>query len=114
MKHLNCRVVLHGSSITKASHFPYAEQLRLFYFRKFFLAFIQFIRATPHNAPTVQKWYYENINKQMSLFGLNDELSQARTKKREFLKMMFTLANLILADRPCLTAKISLPLQTSC
>ena len=69
------------------------------------------------------------MNKQISLSVLNDEFLQVRTKKKEFLEQierivlwvelitpikpcyqnskinfMFALANLILADRPCLAA----------
>ena len=68
------------------------------------------------------------MNKQISLSTLNDELSQVRAKvehvfavvKKQLryrktrcrglrkqtakLKMVFALANLILADRPCLAA----------
>ena len=45
------------------------------------------------------------MNKQMSLSGLMDELSQARTKKEAAkLNIVFALANLILAARPFLAA----------
>jgi hypothetical protein len=38
------------------------------------------------------------MNKQITLSAFNDELAKVRTKKN----IMFALANLILADRPCL------------
>ena len=55
------------------------------------------------------------MNKQIRMSALNDELSQVRTRFRKTryrglpkqvakLNMVFALANLILADRPCLAA----------
>ena len=41
--------------------------------------------ALPHNANPWQMCYNRAMNKQMSLSALSDELSQVRTKKREFL-----------------------------
>ena len=41
--------------------------------------------ALPHNANPWQTCYNRAMNKQMSLSALSDELSQVRTKKREFL-----------------------------
>ena len=43
------------------------------------------IPALPHNANPWQTCYNRAMNKQMSLSALSDELSQVRTKKREFL-----------------------------
>ncbi len=43
------------------------------------------LRATPHNANSRKKWYNICMDKQLSLSALSDELSQVRTKKREFL-----------------------------
>lgn len=42
-------------------------------------------KALPHNANPWQTCYNRTRNKQMSLSTLSDELSQVRTKKREFL-----------------------------
>ena len=42
-------------------------------------------KALPHNANPWQTCYNRAMNKQMSLSALSDELSQVRTKKREFL-----------------------------
>lgn len=42
-------------------------------------------KALPHNANPWQTCYNRTRNKQMSLSPLSDELSQVRTKKREFL-----------------------------
>ena len=41
--------------------------------------------ALPHNANPWQTCYNRAMNKQMSLSALSDELTQVRTKKREFL-----------------------------
>ena len=43
------------------------------------------IKALPHNASPWQTCYNRAMNKQMSLSALSDELTQVRTKKREFL-----------------------------
>ena len=42
-------------------------------------------KALPHNANPWQTCYNRAMNKQMSLSALSDELTQVRTKKREFL-----------------------------
>lgn len=42
-------------------------------------------KALPHNANPWQTCYNKTRNKQMSLSALSDELSQVRTKKRDFL-----------------------------
>ena len=42
-------------------------------------------KAIPHNANSRKKWYNIGMDKQLSLSALIDELSQVRTKKREFL-----------------------------
>ena len=42
-------------------------------------------KALPHNTNPWQTCYNRAMNKQMSLLALSDELSQVRTKKREFL-----------------------------
>ena len=46
---------------------------------------LDYIKALPHNANPWQTCYNRAMNKQMSLSALSDELSQVRTKKREFL-----------------------------
>ena len=43
------------------------------------------LRTTPHNSNSRKKWYNIGMDKQLSLSALSDELSQVRTKKREFL-----------------------------
>ena len=43
------------------------------------------VKALPHNASPWRTCYNRAMNKQMSLSGLSDELTQVRTKKREFL-----------------------------
>ena len=48
-------------------------------------------RALPHNANPWQTCYNRAMNKQMSLSALSDELSQVRTKKREFLGQYRTI-----------------------
>lgn len=42
-------------------------------------------KAIPHNANSRKKWYKIGMDKQLNLSALSDELSQVRTKKREFL-----------------------------
>ena len=43
------------------------------------------IKAIPHNGNSRKKWNTIDMDKQQSLSALSDELSQVRTKKREFL-----------------------------
>ena len=45
------------------------------------------LKATPHRVSSQLKgkWYNGAMNKQISLSALNDELAQARTKKKDFL-----------------------------
>ena len=55
----------------------------------------------------------------MSLSALSDELSQVRTKKREFLVEIDRIVpwgewiSLFLADRPCLTARFIFALRAN-